>query len=778
MKQSLKELEERNRYIINNILDVIVEVNTKGKFIYFSPQVYDLFGFRSKELTGLNSYNFIHPEDLSHFREVLDKVLKFEESLTIELRVKHKKGYYVPVSLKSNLVKNKGIIKIIGIIRDITERKNFEQQLKESEKKYRNILENVTKGYYETDLRGNLIYANVEHCKILGYSKEEVIGKDYRLLYDTKSCEVFFKIFNQVYKTGIPWSPTGIVKVMTLKKKVIYLEELVDLLYDSEGNKVGFYGVSRDITERKFAEQKLNESEEKYRNILENMMEIYYETDLRGNHVYVNAEYCKTIGYSKEEVIGKDFHSLYDAKSCEVLFNLFNQVYKTGIPWPPTNEAKLMTLKKKLIYFEGIIDLIYDSEGNKVGFYGLIRDITDRKIAEQKLKESEEKYRNILENMMEGYYEVDLDNNIIFFNDSFIKILGYSAEKVLYENYGRFMDDDNKKKVSQHFNTVYKTEKPVIASQFEIINIDGEIIWVESSVYLKRDTRGNKIGFGGLLRDISERKKIDEMRKEFTVELKNEVIQRTRELNEALKKQEFYIIEILKSSRFKNEFMSIMSHELRTPMNSIIGFSDLLIEGSFGQLNKAQEDFICDINGSANHLLSMINHVLDISKIESGKLEMKIKKIQLNTFIKQVKGTLKSLYDKKNLTFELIGLKENKFLNVDSIRFREILFNLLSNAIKFTLKGTITLKISEDEESWKFDVIDTGIGIAKENFDLIFLDFTRINDPYVNLTEGTGLGLSVTKRLVELHAGCISFTSELGKGSTFSFTIPKNLKEV
>ncbi|MFX1364394.1 MAG: PAS domain-containing sensor histidine kinase [Promethearchaeota archaeon] len=775
--QSLEKFKIKNRPFNHNILEVIVEINLDGKFICFSPQVYDLFGFRPKKLIKLNEQNFIHPEDLSLYREVIDKVKNFKETFIVDLRVKHNKGYYVPISLKVNLILPNNTKKIIGIIRDISDIKISKLKFKESKEKYLNIINNMMEGYFEIDLKGNFLYANVYFCKTLNYSKEELIGKNYHFIYEKKTCERLFNIFTQIYKTGIPHPPEEVIKVVTNKGKLLYVEGSIHLLYDSEGYKVGFYGLAHDTTKEIKNNQKLKEFELKYSNILENMMEGYYETDLRGNFIYVNAEYCKILGYSKKELLGKDYRTFYNVEGLSNLQSIFTKIYKTGIPHAPTGLVKLVTKKGKLIYFEGPVDLIYSSKGKKIGFYGLIRDITKRKIAEQKLKESEEKYRSILENMMEGYYEVDLENNIIFFNDSFNKILGHPKEKLSNEKFDWFLSSHSKKRFSLLFNNLLENKMSFLISQFEIINQKGEIINVETSIYQKQDMKGNIIGFGGLLRDISERMQIEEMREEFTEELQNQVVQRTQELNEALEKQELYIQEILKSSRFKSEFMSVMSHELRTPMNAIIGFSDLLMEGDFGQLNENQKDFLYDIKGSANHLLNIINHILDISKIESGNLNLKIKKIQLDIVIKQVKGTLKTLFDNKNLTFKVIGLKKNKVINVDPIRFKEILFNLLSNAIKFTLKGIITLKISEDEMLWKFDVIDTGIGIAKENLGFIFMDFRRIDDPHVNSTEGTGLGLSVTKRLVELHGGSISFTSEFGKGSTFSFTIPKDLKE-
>ncbi|MFW9990378.1 MAG: PAS domain S-box protein, partial [Candidatus Odinarchaeota archaeon] len=780
--EKLRESEEKHRNILENMMEGYLENDLRGTLVYANAEYCKILGYSKEELIGKN-YRSIFDEKswevlYNSFSKVYETGIPRPPTEVIKVITKKGKQIYFegPIDLLYDSKGNK--IGFYGLIRDVTEKTIAKQKLQESEEKYRNILEHMIEGYYETDLKGIFTYVNIEYCKILGYSKEDLIGKDSRSFYDKKSREMLFYIFSQIYKTGIPLPPTGLVKVITKKGKTIYFEGPVDLLYDSEGKKVGFYGLLRDITERKITEQNLKEFKGKYRSILEHMREGYYETDLKGNSIYANAECCKIFGYSKEELLRTDWHLLYDKETCDNFSKIFTQVYKTGIPYAPEVVIKVVTNKGKLLYIEASIHLLYDSEGNKIGFYGLIRDKTEEKITEQKLKESEEKYRSILENMMDGYYEVDLKNNIIFFNNSFKKIIGHSKKKLLNEKFDWFLSPHNKKRISFLFDNILKNKIPFLDFQFEIINIRGEIINVETSIYPKQDMKGNVVGFGGLLRDISERMQIEEMRKEFTEKLQNQVVERTQELNEALEQQKFYIKEILKSSRFKSEFMSVMSHELRTPMNAILGFSDLLIEGDFGELNDNQKDFLHDIKSSANHLLSIINHILDISKIESGNLNLKIKKLQLDTIIKQISGTLKNLFVNKNLTFEVIGLKKNKFINADPIRFKEILFNLLSNAIKFTLKGIITLKISEGEKLWTFDVIDTGIGIAKKDFELIFMDFKRIDDPHVNSTEGTGLGLSVTKRLVELHGGSISFTSEFGKGSTFSFTIPKDLKEV
>lgn len=269
--------------------------------------------------------------------------------------------------------------------------------------------------------------------------------------------------------------------------------------------------------------------------------------------------------------------------------------------------------------------------------------------------------------------------------------------------------------------------------------------------------------------------KLKLLEEKFEKELKKEVEARTKELDEALKQQGLYLDQIIKLSQLKINFMATMRRELRTPLNAIIGFCDLLIDGVYGKLNNEQLEFMTDIKSSAEHQFAMVTSLLDISKIESGQLTLNIQKFSLNSIIKQIKSHLKPACSKKSLTFEVKGLDKGKFMLADPIKFKEILLQLLSNAIKFTIKGGITLIIKEKKEEWEFEVVDTGIGIAEEDFNIVFEVFKREESDHVESIPGSGLGLPITKRLINLHGGYITFTSEYEKGTTFTFTIPKKL---
>jgi len=276
-----------------------------------------------------------------------------------------------------------------------------------------------------------------------------------------------------------------------------------------------------------------------------------------------------------------------------------------------------------------------------------------------------------------------------------------------------------------------------------------------------------------VLDNIENGENLKLLEEKYKKDLKKEVGVRTKELDEAFKHQKLYLDQIVKLSQTKQKFMATMNHELRTPLNTIIGFCELLMEGAFGTLTNEQLEFMTDIKLSAEHQFMMVNSLLDAFKVESGRVTLNIQKFSLNSIIEQVKSYIKPECSKKSLTFEVKGLNNKKFMHADPIRFKEILFNLLSNAINFTIKGGITLIIKEKKDKWEFKVVDTGIGIAEKDFNIIFEDFERVQSDYVDSIPGCGLGLPIAKRLVNLHGGSISFTSEFGQGTTFTFTIPK-----
>lgn len=262
---------------------------------------------------------------------------------------------------------------------------------------------------------------------------------------------------------------------------------------------------------------------------------------------------------------------------------------------------------------------------------------------------------------------------------------------------------------------------------------------------------------------------------QLNVVLEDEVEKATAELRRANEDLQLANQEIQAASQMKTQFLAHMSHELRTPLNAIIGFSEILEDQTFGPMNERQERYIQNILKSSRHLLTLINDILDLTKVEAGKMELISSQFLLQDCLRQVLDVLDPLARNKGI--EVVSELADDFpiLEADETRMQQILFNLLSNAIKFTSEGgTVSTRVQMTEDNIvRIEVEDTGIGIKKEHQDLIFSEFRQVDETYARRYEGTGLGLALTKRLVELHEGTIWVESEEGKGSTFTFTIPQ-----
>ncbi|HQN67734.1 MAG TPA: PAS domain S-box protein, partial [Smithellaceae bacterium] len=393
------------------------------------------------------------------------------------------------------------------------ERKNIAhrhavEMLRESEVKYRSVLDNIEEGYYEVDLAGNFTFFNDSLCRIWEYPKEELMGLNYRQYVDEESADKFFQSFNQVFKTGKPvrefyWQITrrdGATK---------HLEASVSLRRDSRGAPTGFHGIMRDVTERKQMEESLRLNEEKYRAMIETIQDGYFEVDLTGAFTFVNDVICRHMRYSREELLGLGNRQFQDRVNARKAYEAFVNVYNTGIPVKAFEMEVIRKDGTKQIS-EVSISLIRDSRGQPVGFRGISRDICDRKEMEESLRQSEERYRSIIEQMEDGYFELDLAGNFTFVNDAECRNLGYSRRELIGMNRRQYTDEKNAGALFALFNEVYKTGIPVKSYDLELVRKDGKKAFHAISASLIKGADGKPVGFRGIARDVSERKSQEE----------------------------------------------------------------------------------------------------------------------------------------------------------------------------------------------------------------------------------------------------------------------------
>lgn len=413
--------------------------------------------------------------------------------------------------------------------------------------------------------------------------------------------------------------------------------------------------------------------------------------------------------------------------------------------------------------------IVRDEKDEIKNYLGIILDITDRKAAETELKESEEKFRKIIENMQDVYYRSDINGALIMTNPPAVKLLGFdSIEEMIGLDIAEtfYSNPDERHKLLQ----LIREKGDVHNYEVTLKRKDGSLLTVLTSTHYYYDKAGNPLGVEGVLSDITERKKSeDSLRK-----AKQETEKVNRRLEKAIQRANRMAMEAEVANRAKSEFLANMSHEIRTPMNGIMGMTSLLLDTN---LDREQQEYAESVKKSADSLLDIINSILDFSKIEAGKLELDILDFDLRTTLEDMIDVLAVRAYEKGV--ELVCMVEPDIpalLQGDPGRLRQILINLVDNAIKFTLQGEVTLRVSlenetDDRVTLGFTVKDTGIGISPEKIGHLFDAFTQGDGSTTRQFGGTGLGLTISKQLVEMMGGTIMVESEVGKGSTFHFTL-------
>jgi len=420
-----------------------------------------------------------------------------------------------------------------------------------------------------------------------------------------------------------------------------------------------------------------------------------------------------------------------------------------------------------------------DAEGSPAGTLAVLDDITQRHRMEQQLQdlmqqekaarsqaESERRFRDLLEAAPDAIIEVDRDGRIVLLNRVTEKMFGYPREQLLGQPVELLIPEDLRTIHHSHRGQYWsKPQTRTMGSGLSLFakRKDGTRFPVEIGLSPVKSEDGFRVT--AIIRDISERKQSDDRIHAIQEKYTRELAETNREL--AARNRE-----IERANRLKSEFLASMSHELRTPLHTIIGFSELLAEQLQGPLNEKQQRFIQHIHKDSLHLLELINDVLDLSKIEAGKSDLRYEPFDVSSAIEEVLSSIRPQGLAKSLHIET-EVAVPTALEADRVRFKQILFNLLSNAVKFTPEGgTVRVEALVRDGFAEISVIDTGIGIPSEEHESVFDKFYQVGHTTKGVREGTGLGLAITKKLVEEHGGNIRLKSERGKGSRFTFTLP------
>lgn len=747
LKKHLEVSDEIYKTIINDIRDTIVEIDLNGNFTYASPQCFQMFGFKPHEVIGRKALRFVHPEDLKTVMEAMRNAIEKKLHLSYEYRAKHKDGSYVYVSTKGGLITREGKQFLIGVVRDITEKKIAEIKLKESEKKYRNIIENTKDAIVIIDFEGKLLYISPQLSKML---KGREITKNSRFFYyihkdDVKKLISFYR--TTIIEKSFLEQPVEF-RIMPKHGDFMWISSSSKNYYDDFGNVIGFISTLKDITDKKNAEHKLEESEQKYRLITEESNDLIRVLNDKFELEYVNENSLKILlGYTKQELLGKNSIILNHPNDYKKVRRFMLKVFKNR---ENMHETRIRHKNGKWVWFENKAKMFTDEHGNQKYLY-ISRDITERKKAEKALKESEEKYRSLYENSPNAVVLTNEKGLILDINSSAERILGYKREDIIGKNYTEFnmVTYDQISTIKNKYKDLLNGIKPK-SIELQIKRKNGNISWISfQSSMIKID---KEIIIESICQDITNKKKAE-----------NLIIEENKRLIEL--------------NKIKTEFISRASHELKTPITSIYGGSQILMELYKDQTCSDAIEFIELINRGGKRLKLLVDNLLDASRIDSDKLRLNLQSENITQIIRDSTIEIRYLAYKRNIIIEQ-HLPETVNIVVDKIRIEQVITNLISNAIKNTpRKGIILLVLEDKPDSVLFKVKDSGIGLTEKEMDKLFRKFGKIEriGPKMDIDiEGSGLGLYISKEIIDLHGGNIWVESEgRNKGATFYFKLFK-----
>lgn len=592
---------------------------------------------------------------------------------------------------------------------------------------------------------GTVLFLNEAVLKVTGYTREEIAekntveriipDKNHRVLFrkSTTASKAPFEI-ELLHRDG------RLISVEIESQKVVYNKEVINVVS------------IRDISSRKKIEDEIS----KLTVAVDQSANIVIITKTDGEIEYVNHSFTKVTGYKPYEVIGQNPRVLKSGRQSVQFYHKLWQTLKEGKQW--TGEFQNRKKNGEIYWEYATITPVRNKGGEIIRYIAIKEDITKQKNAEQSLRESEEQYRSMVSNIPGALYRCALDQNrtMYYITDAIETLSGYKAEGFLFNkarSYSSIVHLDDLEMVLQSIQSeLSKTKQYTV--EYRIITSDDTVKWVSDNGRPVYDENHQVKWLDGFIFDISERISVLE------------------ELTKAKQLAE-------EASRAKSEFLANISHEIRTPLNTVLGFTELMENMT---LDETQLKYLNSIKSSGKNLMTLINDLLDLSRIEAGRVNLKYTSVKVKNVLDEIRNVFSYRAEKKGIEYnELIDRDFPEEIVFDETRLRQILINLVGNAIKFTNEGHVDLVICSRSRSMQNDkavmkmeimIVDTGIGIPEESFKSIFDSFRQQLQLDSRKYEGTGLGLSITKRLVEAMQGKIILESEVGKGTTFKVIFP------
>jgi PAS domain S-box-containing protein len=720
MLDKLDKIPERLEQIHDFNPNPILKVDVSGLIIYANAS--------SKILL-----NAIKSNVGSHLPEKWANVIKVIYSANVKKEIKTSAGPFIYLV---NLIPSPKDCCVYIYGTNITSLIESQKQLSESDSRYKFLAENLRDMITRHDENFINIYVSPVSKIILGYEPLELLGKN---LFDNTHPEDISNI-RETIKALSTQSDSCLISYRIKNKngKYIWVETLCRKLIYIKNNIHEIICVTRDISNRKKIEEERIEQEDLHRSVLTSIGEGILIADKDGIVNFVNESIEKISGYSKNEMLGKTvFELFFSASQVKLIRNKL--VQEVGNQY----EIEALTKDRRKIFVEIRVRPFLNSKGEIKGSISAISDITEKKEISKHIKIQETLLNNILNNLPINIYLKNEEGKLIFINDTAAKTLNKKKKDVLNKDVSLFFPEQTADFIKEDDRQVRLSGAPKVVEEKTLF----EKYFLRGKIPFHIDNMGPLLL--GYSIDISERKKAEE-----------EAILAKQKAEDSIQSKE--------------RFISIMSHEIRTPMNAVVGITNLLLKKEH---NQEQKELLKGLKVSSENLLKILNNILDLSKIDSGKLTLESADIDLREILESARESCSYKAAEKNILINIdVDKKIPRYIKGDSFRLDQILLNLLSNAVKFTEEGKIDIAVkmldsTSEDFRLLFTIADTGIGIPKEKLSEIFESFTQASSEISKKYGGTGLGLTITKKLIEFQNGTIGVESIRNKGAKFIFDL-------
>ncbi|MGE5679980.1 MAG: PAS domain S-box protein [Bacillota bacterium] len=741
---SLSEIAELKQYqfITSEVADAVIATDMEGNINFWNKSAEKLFYYSRSEVYGKFIGKVISNFSLEYFAQIKEEIQRhsaWESEIKFISYSGSEEYIYVTVSLS----KQEDFSSVIFLCTSTTEQTKIERELRISEERFRNIVINANEFICNLDLEGNITYMNPSFIRAFEFTEGELLQRNITDLLDPGVNSQSFELDEF---TGSQSKAIELCCRTKSGRQIFLLANFSPIIGFNNEPKY-FNGIFTDITEKKEAEKELKTVRYVYEASRDG---ISVEVDRK--FILVNDSFARMFGYdSSAELIGQDSLEIV---ADEDIRKVAGYISSREREEPAPNMYDFVGKRKDgSSFFVEASVTSYRSE-NKVCIVRTLRDITERKRSQEALKDSEEKYRSITENIDDFLWTAEVVNGRlrpVFYTSSVEKVTGYQQEEFLDSSnfWFKLIYPDDIELFKRKFRNLLQDQARYSDEiELRIVNKLGNIVWVKNKFKVIRNTGGRIVKLYGLVSDITLNKKAEEDLKKSAMEL--------RELNST-----------------KDKFISIISHDLRTPFSSILGFTDILLS-EMDMSESQQTQYIKYIRESSENMLALVNSLLDWTRLQTGRVKFEPARIKAFEVINKSVSIVNGAALKKNITISS-SVDPSLYIHADLNLLMQVVNNLLSNAIKFTKPdGSITIQaeFSDNFNKVEFIVSDTGTGIKMENLDKLFKVDSKFTLDGTAGEKGSGLGLSIVRDIIEKHGGEIWVESQYGKGSQFHFTIP------